>query len=310
MSIPEKYQHINFVPPKEIASAAIKGLEYRQKAGGKGGLNAQQAAKEGIGSGVQRAVNLKNRDKISPDTIKRMFSFFSRHEKNKSIDPKHKDEPWKDRGYVAWLIWGGDPGFTWVKKVKQQMETADKSSIKKSGMALKVAHMYLSASSQIQKGIDVEKEHKDLYELFCKFFKKLDIEMPITEEEFYKTIAKAHLKELPDYYDRLEKMEKGAEKTAMDFSTIAPTLTPEKKLSPREITRVIRQSIAAELDAIHLYELIVDSSEDKNIRKILQDIANEEKVHVGELEQLLKNFDIDVEKFTEEGKKEVEEMGL
>lgn len=308
MSILEKYKHIDFVPPKEVASAAIKGLEYRQKAGGKGGLSAQQAAKEGIGSGVQRAVNLKNRDKISPYTIKRMFSFFSRHEKNKSIDPKHKDEPWKDRGYVSWLIWGGDPGFTWVKKVKKQMDTADKSSIKKSGMALKVAHMYLSASSQIQKGIDVEKEHKDLYELFCKFFKKLGIKMPITKEEFYKTIAKAHLKELPDYYDRLDKMEKGIEKTAMDFSTIAPTLTPEKKLDPREITRVIRQSIAAELDAIHLYEIIVDSTDDSKVKKVLQDIADEEKVHVGELEELLKKYDKDVIKFNDEGAKEVKEL--
>jgi len=121
-----KYNDINFVPPKAVANAAAKGLKYRQKAGDKGGLSVQQAKKEGIGSGVQRAVNLKNRDKMSPGTVKRMKAFFDRHQKNKSIDPKHKDEPWKDRGYVAWLLWGGDPGYSWAKKTVERMEKADK----------------------------------------------------------------------------------------------------------------------------------------------------------------------------------------
>jgi hypothetical protein len=146
MAIPYKYKHINFTPPKNVASTAAKGLEYRQKAGGKGGLSTQQAAKEGIGSGVQRAVNLKNRDTLSPDTIKRMFSFFSRHEKNKSIDPDHKNEPWKDKGYVAWLIWGGDPGFSWASKIIDQMDAADKKSIKLSSQAAKVVLKHTNAT--------------------------------------------------------------------------------------------------------------------------------------------------------------------
>jgi len=94
----ERYQHINFIPPEAVSAAASKGLKYRSKAGGKGGLSTSQAKKEGIGSGVQRAVNLKNRDKVSPETVKRMKAFFSRHEKNKSIDPEYKNEPWKDPG--------------------------------------------------------------------------------------------------------------------------------------------------------------------------------------------------------------------
>lgn len=125
-----KYTHINFKPPKSVADAAKKGLEYREKAGGKGGLTVEQAKAEGVGSGVQRAVNLKNRDELSPDTVKRMKAFFDRHQKNKAIDPKYKDEPWKDRGYVAWMIWGGDPGYTWAKKIVEQMEKADKTSKK------------------------------------------------------------------------------------------------------------------------------------------------------------------------------------
>ena len=122
-----KYDHIDFKPPESVAKAAEKGLEYRKKQGkDKAGLTPEEAAKEGIGSGVQRAVNLKNRDNISPKVIKQMVAFFSRHEKNKAISPEHKNEPWKDKGYVAWLIWGGDPGKAWAEKVLRQMEAADK----------------------------------------------------------------------------------------------------------------------------------------------------------------------------------------
>lgn len=124
-----KYDHINFVPPESVANAAAKGLEYRQKASpsNKGGLTPSQAAQEGIGSGVQRAVNLKNRTKMSPEVISKMVGFFARHEKNKGVKPENKGTPWNDKGHVAWLLWGGDPGKAWSAKVKKQMETADKN---------------------------------------------------------------------------------------------------------------------------------------------------------------------------------------
>lgn len=124
----EKYKGIDFKPPAAVADAASKGLDFRQKQTDKAGLTPEQAAKEGIGSGVQRAVNLKNRDTISPKVINQMVAFFSRHEKNKSIAPEHKDEPWKDKGYVSWLLWGGDPGKAWAEKVQKQIESADKKA--------------------------------------------------------------------------------------------------------------------------------------------------------------------------------------
>jgi len=130
--VPKKYEHIDFKPPQSVADAAEKGLEYREKASpsNKGGLTPAEAAEQGIGSGVQRAVNLKNRDNISPDTIKQMAAFFSRHEKNKGVAPENKGEPWNDKGNVSWLIWGGDPGRAWAEKVKGQMEAADEKAKK------------------------------------------------------------------------------------------------------------------------------------------------------------------------------------
>jgi len=66
-------------------------------------------------------------------------------------------------------------------------------------------------SSELQMGIEVEKEHMDVYEYIKKFLAKHDLEMPLTMEEMAAMIAKGHLKELKDYYTRLNKMEKSHE---------------------------------------------------------------------------------------------------
>ena len=127
MATPKKYEHIDFTPPKSVAKAAEKGLELRAKASpsNRGGLTPSQAGEQGIGSGVQRAVNLKNRTTMSPKVVKQMKAFFARHEKNKGVKAENKGQPWNDKGYVAWLLWGGDPGKTWAEKVVGQMEKAD-----------------------------------------------------------------------------------------------------------------------------------------------------------------------------------------
>lgn len=121
-----KYSHINFTPPESVAKAASRGLEYREKNNGKGGLSNKQASKQGIGSGVQRAVNLKNRTQVSPETINRMVSFFARHEKNKNVEAG--EQPWEDKGKIAWELWGGDAGKSWANKIKAQMDAADNKS--------------------------------------------------------------------------------------------------------------------------------------------------------------------------------------
>lgn len=121
-----KYDHIDFKPSESAASAAARGLELRKKNKGKGGLNVQQAHKQGIGSGVARAVSLKNRQTLSPATVRRMKAFFDRHEGNKSASGGKPLS--QDKGYVAWLLWGGDPGRAWANKVCRQMDAADKKS--------------------------------------------------------------------------------------------------------------------------------------------------------------------------------------
>lgn len=71
---------------------------------------------------------------------------------------------------------------------------------------------------------------------------------------------------------------------------------------------ILRAAIIAELDAINLYEQMADMTQDKNIRKLLLDVAREEKTHVGEFQTLLLRKDKEQEDELKEGKREVEEL--
>jgi rubrerythrin len=70
---------------------------------------------------------------------------------------------------------------------------------------------------------------------------------------------------------------------------------------------ILRAGIIAELDAINLYEQMAAMTDNRDIRKILLDIAKEEKTHVGEFQTLLLREDKEQVKELEEGRKEVEE---
>ena len=63
-----------------------------------------------------RASNLANGKKVSAATLRRMSAFFSRHEKNKGGGED-------DAGFIAWLLWGGDPGRAWASRTLKMLET-------------------------------------------------------------------------------------------------------------------------------------------------------------------------------------------
>ena len=71
---------------------------------------------------------------------------------------------------------------------------------------------------------------------------------------------------------------------------------------------ILRAGIIAELDAINLYEQMAAMTENADIKRILLDIAKEEKTHVGEFQALLLIKDKEQEKELEEGRKEVKEL--
>ena len=98
--------------PQSASNNAKRMIEWREKHG-------RDEVRGGTEVGWKRASQLANREKLSESTIARMAQF-NRHRENATIDPQYKDTPWKDRGYVAWNLWGGTSGVNWaIKKIKQ-----------------------------------------------------------------------------------------------------------------------------------------------------------------------------------------------
>ena len=92
-----------------------------------------------------------------------------------------------------------------------------------------------------------------------------------------------------------------------DFGHPFSGLAKDKKLTDAELIRAIRFMVSAEYEAIQLYMQLAESTDNKLAIEVLNDIADEEKVHAGEFLRLLKELDPDEEKFYQEGAEEVEE---
>lgn len=102
-----------YSPPAAVANAAKKGLALRKTFG-----------RGGTGVGVARARDLSNQKNISWDTIKRMVSYFARHEVDKQ-GQNWANESNPSAGYIAWLLWGGDPGRRWAEAIYEREGGAD-----------------------------------------------------------------------------------------------------------------------------------------------------------------------------------------
>lgn len=108
-----------YSPTSGMKAAARRALAWK-KEGKRGGTIV----------GTTRANQIVNGTKLSESTVKRMYSFFSRHE----VDKKAKgfspgEEGYPSPGKVAWDLWGGDSGFAWSRKLVAQME---RNKLKKS----------------------------------------------------------------------------------------------------------------------------------------------------------------------------------
>jgi len=78
--------------------------------------------------------------------------------------------------------------------------------------------------------------------------------------------------------------------------------------SMKEHLQAIRLAIIAELDAINFYEQVAVRCQNPDIRKVFEDVAKEEKEHLGEFLALLVKHDPTVLEKMREGFKEVESL--
>jgi rubrerythrin len=81
---------------------------------------------------------------------------------------------------------------------------------------------------------------------------------------------------------------------------------PEKKLTVAELVRAVRLDLAAEEEAIHLYMAQADATDHPLARRVLVDVANEERQHAGEFLRLLQMLTGDEDKWLVAGAGEVD----
>lgn len=99
------------VPPESAAKEAERGLEWRDKHN-----------RGGTAVGVARARDIANRRNLSDDTVRRMVSYFARHEVDKQGQGWSPGEDgYPSAGRIAWALWGGDPGRTWAESEVRKM---------------------------------------------------------------------------------------------------------------------------------------------------------------------------------------------
>ncbi len=94
----------------------------------------------------------------------------------------------------------------------------------------------------------------------------------------------------------------------MGFSKDPSEILRREKFTKEEIRMAIRNDISAEIDAMNFYLTQASLIDDDLVRKVLLDIAMEEKVHLGEFLTLLKKLDDEQVKAIEKGEEEVKEM--
>lgn len=143
----------SYAPTQAMKNNAKRGLALREKYG-RGGLDASQAKSEGVGSGVARARDIINGN-LSLDTVKRMYAFFSRHEKN--YKPKEREADGGPKaGEIAWLLWGGSAGLSFARSILRQENILKSYTKEITDSELNTEDQLLGIKLPITKAVDEE----------------------------------------------------------------------------------------------------------------------------------------------------------
>jgi HK97 family phage major capsid protein/HK97 family phage prohead protease len=108
---------VDLKPSESMAAEAKRGLAWRKEFG-----------RGGTAVGVARARDISNRTNLSPSTVRRMVSYFARHEvdkKGEGFSPGEDGYP--SAGRIAWALWGGDPGQSWANRKSAQLDREEEA---------------------------------------------------------------------------------------------------------------------------------------------------------------------------------------
>ena len=145
---------IDTKPTDSMATEAERGLNWRR-----------EHNRGGTAVGVARANQLVNKENLSISTVKRMFSFFSRHEVDKQGQGFDQGEDgYPSAGRIAWALWGGDAGFAWSRrKVEQIKREEEKFLALDNHIEVKLTE-HKAVSGAVKKGLQKKvDDHNDEY---------------------------------------------------------------------------------------------------------------------------------------------------
>ena len=117
---------MSFKPTAGMKEEAQRGLDWREEHG-RGGTRV----------GAVRARQIVAGENLSEETVKRMYSFFSRHEVDKQAEGFSQGEDgYPSNGRIAWALWGGDAGYSWSRQIVERLKKEDERAV--SGKALEM----------------------------------------------------------------------------------------------------------------------------------------------------------------------------
>lgn len=99
----------NPVPPRAVQDTARRALERRR-------ASKQRWRPGGTAVGIARARDLQNGRNLSDETIKRMYSYFARHDT--PLERRARRDPMSPAS-ISWDLWGGDAGRSWVNAIRK-----------------------------------------------------------------------------------------------------------------------------------------------------------------------------------------------
>lgn len=122
---------VDLKPTAEMAAAAERALGWRDEHG-RGGTEV----------GVARARDIKNGRNLSPETVRRMAAYFSRHASDAKAEGFNDGEDgFPSAGRIAWDLWGGDAGERWATRKVAELDRASDAGEAAEAMGLLAASL-------------------------------------------------------------------------------------------------------------------------------------------------------------------------
>ena len=107
----DMYKAEGYAPTSGMKAAARRAIKWKEDGKAKGA---------GTAVGWGRARDIVAGRSMSLSVVKRMYSFFSRHEVDKKGKGFYDGPEFPSRGRVMWDAWGGDAGFSWSRQISQR----------------------------------------------------------------------------------------------------------------------------------------------------------------------------------------------